>query len=86
VAFGPDLSIDHGLQIETSGELRARWQNRAADAFASVLATMPTRHEIVRRALTMFADTPPMDVIASRAHAVILDAIGARLSAMAAAQ
>jgi hypothetical protein len=50
------------------------------------LPQLPTRHEIVRRALAMFADTPPMDVIASRAHAAILDAIGARLSAMAAAQ
>jgi hypothetical protein len=33
----------------------------------------------------MFADTPSMDVIVSRAHIVILDTIGARLSAMAAA-
>ena len=33
----------------------------------------------------MFADTPSMDVIVSRAHTVVLDAIGARLSAMAAA-
>ena len=33
----------------------------------------------------MFAGTPSMDVIVSRAHAVILDTIGARLSAMAAA-
>lgn len=35
--------------------------------------------EIVRRALAMFADTPSMEVIVSRAHTVILDGIGARL-------
>ena len=39
-----------------------------------------TRHEIVRRARAMFADTPSVDVIVSRAHAVILDTIGARLA------
>ena len=33
----------------------------------------------------MFAYTPSMDVIVSRAHAVILDTIGTRLSAIAAA-
>ena len=33
----------------------------------------------------MFADTPSIDVIVSRAHAFILDTIGARLSTMAAA-
>jgi hypothetical protein len=89
VAFGPDLSIDHGLQIEASGELRGRaLDGRIARRTRSqvYLPQLPTRHEIVRRALAMFADTPSMDVIASRAHAVILDAIGARLSAMAAAQ
>ena len=46
---------------------------------------LPTRHEIVRRARAMFADAPSMEVIISRAYAVILDTIGPRLSAMAAA-
>jgi stearoyl-CoA desaturase (Delta-9 desaturase) len=75
---GPDLSA---LQ-----EKLAKAQNRAADAFAGLyLPQLPTRHEIVRRAFAMFADTPSMDVIVSRAHAVILDTIGTRLSTMAAA-
>jgi stearoyl-CoA desaturase (Delta-9 desaturase) len=75
---GPDLSA---LQ-----EKLAKAQNRAADAFAGLyLPQLPTRHEIVRRALAMFADTPSMDVIVTRAHAVILDTIGARLSTIAAA-
>ena len=46
---------------------------------------LPTQHEMVRRARAMFAYTPSMDVIVSRAHAVILDTIGTRLSAIAAA-
>jgi stearoyl-CoA desaturase (Delta-9 desaturase) len=75
---GPDLSA---IQ-----EKLAKAQNRVADVFASLyLPQLPTRHEIVRRARAMFADTPSIDVIVSRAHAVILDTIGARLSAMAAA-
>ena len=75
---GPDLS---GLQ-----EKLAKAQNRAADVIAALyLPQLPTRHEIVERALAMFADTPSMDVIVSRAHTVILDTIGARLRTMAAA-
>jgi stearoyl-CoA desaturase (delta-9 desaturase) len=64
----------------------AKAQNRVADVFASLyLPQLPTQNEIARRARAMFAETPSMDVIVSRAHAVILDTIGARLSAMAAA-
>jgi hypothetical protein len=75
---GPDLSA---IQ-----EKLAKAQNRAADAFASLyLPQLPTRHEIVRRARAMFARHASIDVIVSRAHAVILDTIGARLSAMPAA-
>jgi hypothetical protein len=33
--------------------------------------------------MAMFAETPPMDAIVSRAHFADLDAIGARLSAIA---
>ena len=65
-------------------EKLAKAQNRAADVFASLhLPPLPTRHEIVNRALVMFADTPSLDVIVNRAHTVILDTIGARLSAVA---
>jgi stearoyl-CoA desaturase (delta-9 desaturase) len=75
-----------GPGLSAIQEKLAKAQNRAVDVFASLyLPQLPTQHEIVRRARAMFADTPSMDVIVSRAHAVILDTIGARLSAMAAA-
>jgi hypothetical protein len=75
---GPDFSA---LQ-----QKRAEAQNRAADVFAGLyLPQLPTRHEIVERALAMFTDTPSRDVIVSRAYAMILDTIGARLRIMAAA-
>jgi stearoyl-CoA desaturase (delta-9 desaturase) len=75
-----------GPGLSAIQEKLAKAQNRAADVFASLyLPQLPTQNEIVRRARAMFADTPSMDVIVSRAHAVILDTIGARLSAMAAA-
>jgi hypothetical protein len=77
-AAGPGLSAVQ--------EKLAKAQNRAVDVFASLyLPQLPTQHEMVRRARAMFADTPSMDVIVSRAHAVILDTIGVRLSAIAAA-
>jgi stearoyl-CoA desaturase (Delta-9 desaturase) len=70
---GPGLSV---IQ-----ERLAQAQHRAADALAGLqLPQLPTRHELVSRAKAMFAETPSMDAIVSRAHAVILDAIGARLS------
>jgi stearoyl-CoA desaturase (delta-9 desaturase) len=73
-----------GSDLSAIQEKLAKAQNCAADVFAGLcLPQVPTRHEIIRRALAMFADTPSMDVIVSRAHTVILDAIGARLSAMA---
>ena len=75
-----------GPGLSAIQEKLAEAQNRAVDVFASLyLPQLPTQHEIVRRARAMFADTPSMDVIVSRAHAVILDTIGARLSAMVAA-
>jgi len=75
-----------GPGLSAIQERLANAQDRAVDVFASLyLPQLPTRHEIVRRARAMFADTTSMDVIVSRAHAVILDTIGARLSTMAAA-
>jgi stearoyl-CoA desaturase (delta-9 desaturase) len=59
-------------------------QHRAADVLAGFhLPHLPTRQEVFARARTMFAETPSMDEIVDRAHAVILDAIGVRLRAMA---
>ena len=59
-------------------------QHRAADVLAGLqLPQLPTRDDIVARALAMFAETPSMDAIVSRAQAVILDGICVRLSTMA---
>jgi stearoyl-CoA desaturase (delta-9 desaturase) len=58
-------------------------QNRAADVLAGLrLPQLPTHREIVSRAMAMFAETPSMEAIVSRAQAVILDAICARLCTM----
>jgi stearoyl-CoA desaturase (delta-9 desaturase) len=58
-------------------------QHCASDVLAGLhLPQMPTRHDIVARALAMFAETPSMEAIVSRAQAVILDAICVRLSTM----
>jgi stearoyl-CoA desaturase (delta-9 desaturase) len=60
----------------------ASTQQRAAEVLASVHAPhLPTRDEILARATAMFARTPSLDDIVDRAHALILDAIGSRLSA-----
>jgi stearoyl-CoA desaturase (Delta-9 desaturase) len=61
----------------------AQAQNRATDVLASLhLPQLPTRHEMVSRAMAMFAETPSMEAIVNRAQAVILDTICARLAAM----
>jgi stearoyl-CoA desaturase (Delta-9 desaturase) len=58
-------------------------QHRAADVLANLhLPQMPTRHDIVARALAMFAETSSMEASVCRAQAVILDAICVRLSTM----
>jgi stearoyl-CoA desaturase (delta-9 desaturase) len=74
-----------GSSLAVIQEKLAQAQNRAADVFANLyLPSLPTRHDIVGRAMAMFADTPSMDAIVNRAYAVILDTVGARLSARAA--
>jgi stearoyl-CoA desaturase (delta-9 desaturase) len=55
-------------------------QRRAADVLASVhLPHLPTRQEILAQATAMYASTPSIEDIVDRAHALILDAVGARL-------
>src|SRR5438034_5562359 len=72
---GPSLVV---LQQRLAGT-----QLRAADVLAGLhLPQLPTRHDILARAVAMFAETPSMEDIVNRAHAVILDTIGARLAAM----
>jgi stearoyl-CoA desaturase (delta-9 desaturase) len=62
----------------------AATQTRATEVLASLhLPHLPTRDEIRAKAAAMYAKTPSLDDIADRAHALVLDAIGARLCAAA---
>jgi stearoyl-CoA desaturase (delta-9 desaturase) len=88
-SFNTDLIVNaialalNGPSLSAVQERLASAQNRAADALAGLyLPQLPTRHEIVARAKAMFAETPSMEAIVSRAQAVILDSICARLTAM----
>jgi stearoyl-CoA desaturase (delta-9 desaturase) len=55
-------------------------QRRAADVLASVhLPHLPTKQDILAQAKAMYASTPSLEDIADRAHALVLDAVGARL-------
>jgi stearoyl-CoA desaturase (delta-9 desaturase) len=72
-----------GSGLPTIQDKLAQAQNRATDALAGLhLPQLPTRHEIVSRAMAMFAETPSMEAIVNRAQAVILDTIRVRLGAM----
>jgi hypothetical protein len=73
-----------GSTLSAIQESLANAQNRAADVLPRFyLPQLPTRQDIVGRAMAMFAETPSMDAIAGRAQTAILEAIGARLSAIA---
>jgi stearoyl-CoA desaturase (delta-9 desaturase) len=64
-------------------ETLAKAQHRAADALASLhLPQLPTRHEIAGRAMAMFAETPSMEAIVSRAQSVMLATICTKLTAI----
>ena len=55
-------------------------QRRAADVLANLhLPHLPTRADILAQAMAMYASTPSLEDIVDRAHALILDAVGARL-------
>src|SRR5262249_36054576 len=52
----------------------------AADALANLhLPRLPTRADILAQAAAMYASTPSIEDIVDRAHALLLDAVGARL-------
>ena len=73
-----------GPTLSAIQERLANAHSRAADVLASFyLPQLPTRQEIVGRAMAMFAETASMDAIVSRAQMAILEAIGARLGAIA---
>ncbi|HEY2528147.1 MAG TPA: acyl-CoA desaturase [Xanthobacteraceae bacterium] len=83
VIVGAIASALAGPRLSAMQESLAKAQHRAADVLAGwYLPQLPTRHEIVSRAKAMFAETPSMEAIVSRAQAVILDSICARLSAL----
>ena len=55
-------------------------QRRAADVLAGLhLPQLPTKQDILAQARAMYASTPSLEDIADRAHALLLDAVGARL-------
>jgi stearoyl-CoA desaturase (Delta-9 desaturase) len=55
-------------------------QHRAANVLANLhLPHLPTHNEVLSRATAMFARTPSIDDIVDQAHALLLEAIGARL-------
>lgn len=55
-------------------------QLRTADVLAGLhLPQLPTRQEILAQAMAMYARTPSMEAIVDRAHALILETIGAQL-------
>jgi len=87
-SFNPDLIVRSimatvaGPSLVALQEKLVEAQHRAADVLAAWhLPHMPTQQELLARAMSMFAETPSMEDIVNRAHAVILDHIGAGLMA-----
>jgi stearoyl-CoA desaturase (delta-9 desaturase) len=90
-SFQPDriaAAIGAALDVASLSALRetlSETQHRAASVLANLhLPHLPTRAEVFSRATGMFARTPSIDDIVDQAHALILDAIGARLCPAAA--
>jgi stearoyl-CoA desaturase (delta-9 desaturase) len=83
------LAITSALERSQFAALQtalAATQTRAVEVLGNLhLPHLPTRNEIRAQATTMFARTPSIDEIVDRAHGLVLDAIGARLRAFAAA-
>jgi stearoyl-CoA desaturase (Delta-9 desaturase) len=85
-SFQPDriaAAIGAALDVASLSALREKLsetQQRAASVLTAVhLPHLPTRAEVFSRATAMFARTPSIDDIVEEAHALLLDAIGARL-------
>jgi stearoyl-CoA desaturase (delta-9 desaturase) len=69
-----------GTSLSALREKLSETQQRAANVLTNLhLPHLPTRSEVLSRATAMFARTPSIDDIVDQAHALILDAIGARL-------
>jgi stearoyl-CoA desaturase (Delta-9 desaturase) len=79
IAAAIGVALD-GSSLSALGEKLSETQHRAANVLANLhLPHLPTRNEVLNRATAMFARTPSIDDIVDQAHALILDAIGARL-------
>jgi stearoyl-CoA desaturase (delta-9 desaturase) len=77
--------------LGTSGlsELHARLRQVQPMAAIAVLGELnlphiPSKSEIVRRARSLLSNSPSLEEIATRAHELLLEAIGARLATLAA--
>jgi stearoyl-CoA desaturase (delta-9 desaturase) len=71
------LDISHATALQ---DAFSATQQRATSLLESLhLPHLPSREEILLRARGMFAKTPSMEDIADRAHALLLEAIAARL-------
>lgn len=88
-SFDPDLIVNAiasactGTALAAIQEKLAQAQHCAAGVIAGLsVPQVPTRQDILARATNMFAETRSMEAIVSRAHAVILETVGSRLSAM----
>jgi stearoyl-CoA desaturase (delta-9 desaturase) len=83
IALAITSALEQPQFVALQGKLAAT-QNRAVEVLAHLhLPHLPTRAEILAQATTMFARTPSIDEIVDRAHALVLDAIGAKLRAFA---
>src|SRR5262252_4068196 len=79
IAAAIGMALD-GSSLSALREKLSETQHRAANVLANLhLPDLPTRNEVLSRATAMFARTPSIDDIVDQAHALLLDAIGARL-------
>src|SRR6267378_3909396 len=79
IAAAIGVALD-GSSLSALREKLAETQHRAANVLGNLhLPHLPTRGEVLGRATAMFARTPSIDDIVDQAHALLLDAIGARL-------
>ncbi|MBX6426993.1 MAG: fatty acid desaturase [Variibacter sp.] len=89
-SFNPEriaAAVASGLEKTSLSALQQRLsaaQHQAAEVLASAhLPHLPTRAEIYAQARAMFARTPSFDEIVDQAHRLVLDAISARICAVA---
>jgi stearoyl-CoA desaturase (delta-9 desaturase) len=87
-SFDPDLIVNSitaaiaGPSLLALQQKLAEVQQGTADVYATwQLPHLPSRHELFARAKAMFAETPSLEDIVSRAHVLILTRINKRMRA-----